>query len=270
LPRRRGSTTASPRFRRLRRLPRRLGYGEEATLVEHLDELRSRLIISIVSIGVFFPVAYVFHERLVEWLMRPLPDDRMLVTLGVTEPFTTSVKVSFYAALALAFPVLVWQAWSFFAPAVQEGRQRIVARFVALATLLFAGGMAFAYFVILPKALSFLTNFDENLYEIQIRASYYLSFVTLMIFATGLVFQLPIFVLALVRLGIVNTDQLRRNRKLAYVLLLGGAILLPTVDPVSLAFEVVPLWVLFELSIWLSVLMERRWQRRAETELAAG
>ena len=258
MPRRRASRTASPRFRHLRRLPRRLGYGEEATLVEHLDELRTRLIVSIVAVGVFFPVAYVFHERLVEWLMRPLPDDRTLVTLGVTEPFTTSVKISFYAAVALAFPVLIWQAWSFFAPAVEAGRQRVVARFVAMATLLFAGGMAFAYFIILPKALSFLTNYDDNLYDIQIRASYYLSFVALMIFATGLVFQLPIFVLALVRLGIVTTDQLRRNRKLAYVLLLGGAILLPTVDPVSLAFEVIPLWVLFEGSIWLSVFMERR------------
>jgi sec-independent protein translocase protein TatC len=243
----------------IRRLPRRLGYGEEATLVEHLDELRSRLLVSLVAVGVFFPIAYVFHEQLVEWLMRPLPDDRQLVTLGVTEPFTTSVKVAFYAALALAFPVLVWQAWSFFAPAVAEGRQRIVARFVALATLLFAGGMAFAYFVVLPKALAFLTDFDDNLYDIQIRASYYLSFVTLLIFATGLVFQLPIFVLALVRLRILTSDQLRRNRKIAYVVLLGAAILLPTVDPVSLAFEVVPLWVLFELSIWLSVIMERRW-----------
>lgn len=247
---------------RLRRLPRRLGYGEEATLVEHLDELRSRLIVSIVAVGVFFPLAYVFHEHLVEWLIKPLPDDKRLVTLGVTEPFTTSVKLSFYAALALAFPVLVWQAWSFFAPAVEQGRQRIVARFVALATLLFATGMAFSYFIVLPKALGFLTGFDDELYDIQIRASYYLSFVALMIFATGLVFQLPIFVLALVRLRILTTDQLRRNRKMSYVILLGAAILLPTVDPVSLAFEVVPLWVLFELSIWLSVAMERRWAAR--------
>jgi sec-independent protein translocase protein TatC len=245
---------------RLRRLPRRLGYGEEATLVEHLDELRSRLIVSIVAVGAFFPLAYVFHERLVEWLMRPLPADRELVTLGVTEPFTTSVKVSFYAALALAFPVLVWQAWSFFAPAVEEGRQRIVARFVALATLLFAGGMAFAYFIVLPKALDFLTSFDEDLYNIQIRASYYLSFVSLMIFATGLVFQLPIFVIALVRIGILTSSQLRSNRRIGYVALLGGVILLPTVDPVSLLLEVAPLWILFELSIWLSVVLERRWQ----------
>jgi sec-independent protein translocase protein TatC len=244
----------------MRRLPRRLGYGEEATLVEHLNEVRSRLIVSLLAIGGAFPIAYYFHEHLIRWLIRPLPDGTHVVTLGVAEPFTTGIKVSFYAAVAAAFPVLLWQAWSFFAPAVEEGRQRIVARFVALATLLFAGGIAFAYFVILPKALTFLTEFDEELYDIQIRASYYLSFVTLMIFATGLVFQLPIFVLALVRLGILTTDQLRRNRKLAYVILLGGAILLPTVDPVSLALEVVPLWVLFEGSIWLAVMLEPRWR----------
>jgi sec-independent protein translocase protein TatC len=244
----------------MRRLPRRLGHGEEATLVEHLDELRSRLIISLLAVGVAFPFTYYFHETLIDWLMRPLPQDRELITLGVAEPFTTGVKVSFYAALAIAFPVLVWQAWSFFAPAVEEGRQRIVARFVAFATALFAGGLAFAYFVILPPALRFLTNFDEELYRIDIRASYYLSFVTLMIFATGLVFQLPIFVLALVRLGILSSAQLRRNRRMGYVLLLGGAILLPTVDPVSLALEVAPLWILFELSIWLSVFLEPRWR----------
>jgi sec-independent protein translocase protein TatC len=252
----------------MRRLPRRLGHGEEATLVEHLDELRSRLIISLLAVGLAFPVAYYFHETLIDWLIRPLPDDRVIVTLGVAEPFTTALKVSFYASLALAFPVLVWQAWSFFAPAVEEGRQRIVARFVAFATALFAGGLAFAYFVILPPALRFLTNFDDELYRIDIRASYYLSFVTLMIFATGLVFQLPIFVLALVRLGILTSDQLRRNRRMGYVLLLGGAILLPTVDPVSLALEVAPLWILFELSIWLSVFLEPRWRSEGR-ELAS-
>jgi sec-independent protein translocase protein TatC len=243
-----------------RRLPRRLGYGEEATLVEHLDELRTRLIVSLLAVGLAFPITYYFHETLIEWLMRPLPDDRQLVTLGVAEPFTTGIKVSFYGALAIAFPVLLWQAWSFFAPAVEEGRQRVVARFVALATALFAGGLAFAYFVVLPPALRFLTNFDEELYDTQIRASYYLSFVTLMIFATGIVFQLPIFVLALVRLGILTSAQLRRNRRMGYVILLGGAILLPTVDPVSLTLEVAPLWILFELSIWASVFMERRWR----------
>jgi sec-independent protein translocase protein TatC len=245
----------------MKRLPRRLSYGEEATLVEHLEELRSRLIVCLLALGAAFPVAFYFHEHLIDAMVRLAPDDKEIVTLGVAEPFTTALKVSFYASLAIAFPVLVWQAWSFFAPAVQEGSQRIVARFVALATVLFAGGMAFAYFVILPRALDFLTNYDEELYRIDIRASYFLSFVALMIFATGLVFQLPIFVLALVRLGVLTSAQLRRNRRMGIVILLGAAILLPTVDPVSLALEVIPLLVLFELSIWLSVLLERRWQQ---------
>ena len=244
----------------MRRLPRRLSYGEEATLVEHLEELRSRLIVCIVALTVAFPVAFVFHDHLIRWLTRLAPEDREIITIGVAEPFTTGLKVSFYAALAATFPVFVWQAWSFFAPAVQERSQRIVARFVVLATVLFAGGMAFAYFVILPRALDFLTNYDEELYRIDIRASYFLSFVALMIFATGLVFQLPIFVIALVRLGVLTSAQLRRNRRVGYVVLLGAAILLPTVDPVSLAFETIPLIVLFELSIWLAVLLERRWQ----------
>ena len=252
----------------MRRLPRRLSYGEEATLVEHLEELRSRLMVCLLALGAAFPIAYVFHEQLIEALIRLLPDDRELVTLGVAEPFTTALKVSFYAALALTFPVLVWQAWSFFAPAVQERSQRIVARFVLLATALFVGGMAFAYFVILPRALEFLTNYDEELYRVEVRASYFLSFVALMIFATGLVFQLPIFVLALVRLGVLTSAQLRRNRRVGIVVLLGLAILLPTVDPVSLALEVVPLLVLFELSIWLSVVLERRWHA-GEARLAA-
>jgi sec-independent protein translocase protein TatC len=251
----------------MRRLPRRLSYGEEATLVEHLEELRNRLIVSLIALGAAFPIAYIFHDRLIEALIELAPEDKPIITIGVAEPFTMAIKVSFYASLALAFPVLVWQAWSFFAPAVQERNQRVVARFVALATLLFAGGMAFAYFVLLPRALSFLTNYDDNLYDVQIRASYFLSFVALMIFATGLIFQLPIFVLGLVRLGVLTSAQLRGNRRIGYVVLLGAAILLPTVDPVSLALEVLPLFALFELSIWLSVVLERRWQA-ADARLA--
>ena len=244
----------------MRRLPRRLSYGEEATLVEHLEELRSRLILCLAALAIAFPVAFAFHSRLIDALVRLAPADREIVTLGVAEPFTTAIKVSFYASLAIAFPVLVWQAWAFFSPAVKEGSQRVISRFVALATVLFGGGMAFAYFVLLPRALDFLTNYDADLYTIQIRASYFLSFVALMIFATGLVFQLPIFVIALVRLGVLTSAQLRSNRRIGYVALLGAAILLPTVDPVSLALETVPLLVLYELSIWLSVVLERRWK----------
>ena len=144
-------------------LPRRLSHGEEATLVEHLDELRSRLVISLFFIVPAFALTFAFHEHIMEWLTSPLPDDKRIVTFGVTEPFTTSVKVSLIAALAVTLPVLLWQVWSFLAPAVEPHFQRIVLLFVAVATALFACGVLFMYYVVLPRALDFLTNYDDEL-----------------------------------------------------------------------------------------------------------
>ena len=249
-------------------LPRRLDHGEEATLVEHLDELRSRLIIALFAIIPLFLLTFVFHEQIMEWLTGPLPNDKKLVTLGVTEPFTTSVKVSMIAALALALPIVLWQAWAVFAPAVQPHFERVVLVFVVLATALFVTGVAFMYTIVLPRALDFLTSYDTELYDIQIRASYYYTFAAMTLLAGGLAFLMPIFVLGLVRLRVLTSDRLRKNRRIAYVLLLGFAILLPTVDPVSLAFETIPLLILFEMSIWLSVFMEKRWNRGWDEDLA--
>jgi sec-independent protein translocase protein TatC len=251
------------------KLPRRLSPGEEATLVEHLDELRTRLIIALGTVAVAFVGAFLVHERLIEWLRRPLPDDHELVTLGVTEPFTTSVKVSFYAALALALPVLLWQLWSFLAPAMEENTQRVVAVFVAIATALFAGGLAFGYFVVMPKAVEFLVNYDDELYETQVRASYYFSFAALMLLAIAFFFELPIFILALVRLGILTSAQLRRNRRIMIVVAVALAVLLPTADPVSLVLETVPLLILLEASIWAAVFLEKRWHPERHAELPA-
>ena len=249
-------------------LPRRLRHGEEATLVEHLDELRSRLIVALVVVIPAFLLAFAFHEQIMEWLTGPLDDDKKLVTFGVTEPFTTSVKVSLIAGLALALPILLWQVWSFLAPAVEPHFERIVLVFVVIATGLFACGVLFMYYVVLPRALDFLTTYDDELYNIQIRASYYYSFVAWTLLAGGLAFLMPIFILGLVRLRVVTADRLRSNRKIAFVLLLVFAIMLPTVDPVSLAFEIVPLVLLYEASIWLAVFMERRWQRAWDDDVA--
>ena len=242
-------------------LPARLAHGAEAPLVQHLGELRTRLLISLIAVGVAFAVAFAFHHHVVEWLTRPLPDDKRLVTLGVTEPFFTAVKVSLYAAFVLALPVVLHQLCSFLAPAIREETDRVVSVFVVVATALLAGGLAFGYFVVLPRALTFLTTFDDSLYDVEIRASYYYSFVSLALLGMGLVLQLPIFVLALVRLRVLTAARLRRNRRTGMFLIVVAAVLLPTVDPVSLAFEVVPLLLLFEASIWLATFMERRWER---------
>jgi sec-independent protein translocase protein TatC len=251
------------------RLPRRLEHGDRVTLVEHLDELRSRLIISLLAVGLGFVVAFAFQDTILHWLEGPLPDDKTLITFGVTEPFFTTIKVSFWVGLALALPVLLWQTWSFLAPAFQENAQRIVATCVLISTTLFIAGLSFAYFIVLPRALQFLTTYNEEFFQIEIRANYYFSFVTLGLIGFALVFQLPIFVLALVRLGVLTSGTLRRNRRIGYVTVLFVAILLPTVDPVSLAFEVVPLLLLYEMSIWASVLLEKRWAAKIEARREA-
>jgi sec-independent protein translocase protein TatC len=243
------------------KLPRRLAHGEEATLVEHLGELRTRLLIALGSVGVAFLVAFAFQERILRWLSEPLPDDKQLVTLGVTEPFFTAVKVSLYAGIAIALPIVLYQLWSFLAPAFEQHTQRVVSVFVLIGTALFVVGAAFGYFVLLPRGLGFLTSYNTEFYDIQIRASYYYSFVTMVLLGMGLVFELPMFILALVRLRILSAEKLRRNRRIGIFLVVLAAVLLPTVDPISLAFETVPLLILFELSIWLAVVMERRWER---------
>jgi sec-independent protein translocase protein TatC len=240
-------------------LPRRLGHEQTVELADHLGELRHRLVLCLLAFVPAFVLAFAFHARIVELLARPLPEDKQLVTLGVTEPFTTSVKVSLIAAVALTLPVLLSQLWAFFAPALTPAVQRTIGGFVLLATGLFAAGVLFSYSVVLPRALGFLLGFDEQLYDIQVRASYYYAFAAMTLLATGLAFQLPIALLALVRLGALTAAKLRRNRRLAYVGLVAFAILLPTVDPVSLALEVAPLIGLFELSIVLATVMERRW-----------
>lgn len=242
------------------RLPRRLQHGESAELVDHLGELRSRLFVAGLAVLVASGVAFAFHEQLIELLNRPLPEGRQKpVTLGVTEPFMTSLKVSLAAGFAVALPVVLWQVWGFLAPAFQRGIQRAVAALVAFGALLFAGGVAFSYFVVLPAAIRFLTTYDSNVYDIEVRASHYYSFVLASLLAVGLIFQLPVAVLGVVRLGLVTSTKLRRNRRIGYVAMAATAVVLPGVDPVSTALTMLPLIALFESSIWLAVLFERRW-----------
>jgi sec-independent protein translocase protein TatC len=243
----------------MKKLPRRLGHGEEATLVEHLEELRQRIFVSLGALLVGFIATYAIHRHLLHWLNRPLPAHvGKPITLGVAEPFLTVMKISLFGGLILAAPVILWQFWSFFAPAVDERQERRVRYFVLFAAALLAGGIVFGYFVALPAAVHYLTNYDSKEFNIQIRAKDYYSFTTMVLLAMGIVFELPVFVLSLVRLGILSTRQLRSNRRMGYFVIACVGVALPGVDPITTVIETVPLWVLYEGSIWLSVLMERR------------
>lgn len=240
------------------RLPRRLGHGEGAELVEHLGELRARLFVCIAAVSAGFVAGYLVHARLVRLLESPLPGDRKLVTYGIAEPFLTSIQVSLAAGLAIALPIVLWQLWSFLAPAVEPHAERTVAWCVAFASGLFVAGIAFGYRVALPAALKFLTNYDNRIYDIQIRARDYISFALAVLIAVGVVFELPAVIVTLARLGIVKSRWLRRNRRIGYAIVAVVAVALPGVDPFTTTLEMVPLFILFELSIWLAVFAERR------------
>lgn len=251
----------------MRPLPRRLEHGEEVTLVEHLEELRQRIFVCLGALAAGFVVTYVFHRTLLDWLNRPLPEHvARPTTFGVAEPFLTVMKISLFGALVLAAPVIFWQLWAFLAPAVGAGAERRVLGYVVFATVLLAAGMTFGYFVALPKAVQFLTSFDKEQFDIQLRAKDYYSFVTMVMLSMGVVFELPVFVVALVGLRIVTTRQLRKNRRMAYFVLAAVAVALPGVDPLTTGIEIAPLWALFELSILLARVVERR---RPDATLAA-
>jgi sec-independent protein translocase protein TatC len=251
----------------MKRLPRRLAYGEEATLVEHLGELRSRIVVCLLALVVCFGVTYAFHGHLLHWLNQPLPPEkRHPITLSPAEPFITSVTVALYASFLLAFPILLWQMWAFLAPAFTDHTQRIVAGFTVFATALMASGVMFGYFVALPGAVHFLTNYDKSHYQIEIRAKDYYSFASVVMLACALVFELPIIILGLVRLGVLTTERLKKNRRLGYAIMAVIAVALPGVDPVTTTLEMIPLMILFEASIWLSVLLDRHWQKQSQDQ----
>jgi sec-independent protein translocase protein TatC len=242
-------------------LPRRLRHGEEATLVEHLGELRTRLIISLIALAAGFGVAYGFHGRLLHWLNRPLPDNLgKPVTFSPIEPFATSVMVSLWAGLLLALPIVLWQLWAFLAPAFEERRQRSVLVPVVFATVLGVGGVLFGYFVILTPAIHFLTNYDSSYYNIQIRARDYYRFVSFVLLGVAIAFEVPVFVLALVRLRILSAAQLRRTWRVGIFVMTVIGVILPGVDPVSTLLSVIPLVILYVLSIGLATFLEPRWR----------
>jgi len=248
-------------------LPRRLRHGEEATLVEHLGELRARLFISMIALTAGFVVAYAFHGRLLSWLNRPLPDNlQKPVTFSPIEPFTTSIMVSLWAGLLLALPIVFWQIWAFLAPALEEHRQRSMVLLAVFATVLGLGGVVFGYFVILPPAIHFLTNYDSAHYTILIRARDYYRFVGFVLLGVALAFEVPVFVLALVRLRILTAAKLRSTWRIGIFVMTVIGVLLPGVDPVSTILSVIPLVALYLLSIGLATFLEPRW--RSETSTA--
>jgi len=239
--------------------PRRLPREEEAPLVEHLDELRGRILVSLAAVAVATAVAFAFHNDILEWLVRPLPPEhRHLAAFGVTEPFTVSLTVSVYAGILFALPVILSQVWSFLAPALDPAAERRILLLTLFGLVLGAAGLAFGYGILLPRAMHWLTGYDTTHFRLLIRASSYYSFVVTILLGVVCVFETPLIVLTLVNLGVLSSAGLRRNRRKGYFVVAVAALALPGPDPVTTLLELLPMWLLFEGSIWLAVLAERR------------
>ena len=253
----------------MRLYPRRLRHGEEATLVEHLGELRTRLLICLGAILIAFIVTYILHGHILDWLNRPLPDElQKPTTFSPIEPFSTSILVSLWAALIIALPIVFWQIWAFLAPAFAEHYQRSMAMLVAFAAVLGLGGLAFGYWVVLPPAIHFLTNYDSSHFHILLRAKDYYRFVSFVLIGVALAFEVPVFVLGLVRLRILSAARLRASWRMGIFAMTALGVLLPGVDPVSTALSVVTLITLYALSIGLASFFEPRWLRSRAPEAA--
>jgi sec-independent protein translocase protein TatC len=246
---------------------RPVDFEDRLTLVEHLDELRTRIVISIAAFGVAFALCFWQNDRLLDIANAPLPGNRTPITFGVAEPFTTTVTISAYAALVIALPVILYQAYAFILPALTTREKRVIVPFLMGVPLLFVAGVVFGYFVVLPAATKFLLNFNQNQFNIQIRARDYYSFFTLTLGVMGLIFQMPIGILAITRLGIISPEQLGQNRRYAYLILAVVAMLLPGTDPVTMLIELVPLLLLFEGSLILARIFGRPPEGAADRDI---
>jgi sec-independent protein translocase protein TatC len=237
---------------------RPIDYDDRLSVVDHLDELRSRLVICAIAFGVAWAFTAWQNDLVLEIVNAPLPDDvPEPITLGPAEAFYTTLTNAAYAAFLIALPVILYQLYAFILPAFSPTERKVATPLLLLVPVLFITGVVFCYFVVLTPALEFLLNFNADEFNTQVRARDYYSFVTLLMLAMGIGFQIPVGVLAACKLGVTSAEQLRRSRRYAIVAIVVLASLLPTLDPLTLILESIPLYLLFELSI----LMAAAWGR---------
>lgn len=219
---------------------------------------------AVIPPGVRLPIEYINDIA----RSQPNVDSRMTVTTA-PESFTLLVTVSLYAAIALALPLLLWQVWGFISPALYRHERKYVTPFIGLSTISFVGGAAFAYYILFPPAVNFLLNVGEGEFQFQLRATDYLDFITIIMLAMGLVFQMPAITYVLARIGIVTPGLLIRSWKISLiVILIVAAVVSPTADVVNMMLFAAPMMVLYIVSIFIAWLFNRKRRTDAEAEAA--
>ena len=234
-----------------------IGFGDELTVVDHLEELRLRLLVCGGAFGVALALCFWQNHLLLRLVDAPL-EGRRPVTFGVAEPFTATLTVAAYAAVAITLPVLLYQLYAYVLPAFTPAERRVARPVLVTIPVLFCAGVCFGYFIVLPTALRFLLHFNQHQFNLQIRARDWYSFFGITVLASGLVFQVPVAILVAVRLGLTTPQQLRAKRRHAIAACALIAAVLPGVDPISMLLEMIPLIALYELSILIATALPGR------------
>jgi len=240
---------------------------EKIPFTDHLEELRERIIKSFIAVVLGFVICYGFKEKLFALITRPLlsvmkAGDQLIFT-GLPEAFFTYLKVAFLAGLILAGPVIIYQFWMFVAPGLYKKERRIMVPIVVLSTLFFIGGALFGYFIVFPWGFQFFLSFASDSIKALPSMKEYLSFATKLLLAFGLVFELPIVITFLARLGLVTVPFLRQNRKYAILIFFVAAAMITPPDVVTQIMMAFPLMLLYEISIWGAIVFG---QKDADTE----
>jgi sec-independent protein translocase protein TatC len=231
----------------------------------HLEELRSRLVASAIAVGIGFTICYIFSEQLFLILASPLtnvmPEGDHLIFTSLPEMFFTYLKVSFVGGVLLASPVIFYEMWMFVAPGLYKNEKKLVIPFVTISTFLFVGGSLFAYFIVFPFGFRFFLGFSSDFVKALPSVKEYFSFSLKLLFAFGFVFELPVVIFFLAKLGLVTTAFLKKNRKYAVLLTFIVSAILTPPDVITQFMMAIPLLTLYEVGIWVS-----RFARRTKTE----
>ncbi len=229
---------------------------KQLTLGQHLEELRRRLLKAALAFVLGTGLVFIITPRLFNLLLRPVPEGIEMVFIDVTEMLATYFKVALLGGFTLGLPVFLYQLVMFVAPGLTPREKRYLYWMLPSATLLFVGGVLFSYFVFLPPALGFLFGFGKEIATPQPRIGNYVAVVTRLMVGTGVVFETPLVMLFLAKMGIVSHRTLARGRRWAVVMaFVVGAIITPTMDPVNQTLIAIPVMVLYELGIWLARLL---------------
>ncbi len=224
---------------------------KELSLIQHLDELRRRLLAAAIAVAATTAISFFFAERIIALLLVPTGVERC-VALAPTENFTTFMRVALFAGIALAMPVILYELYMYIDPALHAHERRFVLTLGPFVLGLFVAGMAFCYFVLLPNAIKFLITFGGSVIENQLRCNEYLSFVTTFILGLGLVFETPAIIFGLIRVGVVQRSWLVKQRRYVFLLVfIIGAVITPTPDPFNQTLVALPMYLLFELGLLL-------------------